>query len=169
MKGPPGETMPRRSNRVHSPSSTGFDPEAIRRTMKASLRSAGNEGATADGKRQTPLAKLRSRFGYTTSVESKNDSETFEVANKKAARVPSRKKRANDNVRTSGKATKTKKIKMFAGGYKSRNETPNDNRNERKRSVLEQLEEDSDSIPESMFPHWVQQKSNDTNEKGSIG
>jgi hypothetical protein len=68
------------------------------------------------------------------------------------------------NSKTSGKASKNKNIKMFAS-YKSRKGAL---QNADKRSVLEQLEEDSDSIPDSMFPHWVQE-SYDTDEEGLIG
>jgi hypothetical protein len=208
MKGPPGDIMPRRSKRVHCPSSTGFDPEAIRRAMEASLRSAGNElpvvtlppedqpptrstatrgtkrtyswstkgnkwevdkvkspqVVTPDGKPQSSLAKLRSRFGYNTCVQSEIDFDTAEVAMNKADRMSSAKTRVNDSVKTSGRASKNKKIKMFAG-YKPRSGALNDSRDERKRSVLEQLEEDSDSIPDSMFPDWVQQERNDTNKE----
>jgi hypothetical protein len=46
MKGPHSEIMPRRSKRMYSPSSAGFDPEAIRRATEASLRNAGADGLT---------------------------------------------------------------------------------------------------------------------------
>jgi hypothetical protein len=93
---------------------------------------------TPDGKTQSFLAKLRSRFGYDTGVQSEEDFETSEAVSINAAKMPSTKSRANDNVRTSSKASKNKKKKMFAS-YKSRNGTL---QNVDKRSVLEQLEED---------------------------
>jgi hypothetical protein len=230
MKGPPGEIMPRRSKRVYSPSSAGFDPETIRLAIEASLRSAGADGAgppytsaqallelpavsvhpedfpparstatrstkgknlkvskntpsqstkgkkwevgkmkrtqvvTPDGKTQSSLAKLRSRFGYDTGVQSEHGSETSEVANTTEARMLNAKTGGSGNAKTSGKASKNKKIKMFAS-YKSRKGAL---QNADKRSVLEQLEEGSDSIPDSMFPHWVQE-SYDTDEEGLIG
>jgi hypothetical protein len=183
--GPPdGEIVPRRSKRAYSPSSAGFDSEAIRQATEASLCSnlkASKKTATTrstkgkkweggkmkrtqvvtpDGKKQTHLAKLRSRYGYDTGVQNEEDSKASEVASNKAARMPSTKRRSNDSEETSGKARKNKKIKMFAG-YKSANGAL---QNVDKRSVLEQLEEDSDSIPDSMFPDWVPE-SNDTDEE----
>jgi hypothetical protein len=64
---------------------------------------------TPDGKSQSSLAKLRSRFGYDIIVQSEEDSETSEVASTKIAKMLCAKGRANDNVQTSGKASKKKK------------------------------------------------------------
>jgi hypothetical protein len=153
---PSGEIMPSESKRAFCPSVA--DPPAGRKRTKL---------VTPDGKAQSPLAKLRSRFGYDTGVEREEDSEASEVANTEDARMPSSKTRANADLKTTGRARRNKKIKMFAG-YNSTNGVLNDNRDEttlqnvatfsasqKKALVRQLLEEDDDSIPDSEFPEWV--------------
>jgi hypothetical protein len=156
---PSGEIMPSESKRAFCPS-VADPPPGTKRTKLV----------TPDGKSQRPLAKLRSRFGCDTGVESEEDSEdseTSEVVNTEDARMPSSKTGANDDLTTTGRARRNKKIKMFAG-YKSTNGVLNDNRDEttlqnvvtfsvsqKKALVRQLLEEDDDSIPDSEFPDWV--------------
>jgi hypothetical protein len=177
-KGPYGEIMPRRSKRVYSPSTP--DPPArttpatrstkgknlevskktATRSTKGKKLEVGKKNrtklVTPDGKSQSPLAKLRSRFGYDTGVQSEEDSETSELANTKEARKPSAKTGANDNVKTRGKASKNKKIKMFPG-YKSKNGVQNLPKLlvGQKEAPWWQLDDDDDSLPDSMFPDWL--------------
>jgi hypothetical protein len=183
---PYGEIVPRRSTRAYSPSSAGFDSEAIRRATEASLH--GNlkpskktptrstkgkkwEGGkmkrtqlvTPDGKTQTPLAKLRSRFGYDTGVPSEGDSETSELANTKKARMP--KTGAHGNMKTSDEANRNRRIKMIASHNDTGDETSFENvakpSARQKQALLKQFyaSDDDDSIPDSMFPGWVQESS----------
>lgn len=159
-KAPYGEITHRRSKRIYSPSSAGFESEEIRRAIEASFRNAGNDVAAAtrstrsakgknldvfktatritkgrklqvgkmkrtqvvtpDGKRQSSYAKLRSRFGYNTGVQSEDDSESSQAANTKVTRMPSAKSRANDDAEISGEASRKTRIKMIAG-YNSLN------------------------------------------------
>lgn len=178
---------------MYSPSSAGFDSEAIRRATEASLccnleasrktptrstkgkkwetsKMNRSQLVTPDGKTQTPLANLRSRFGYGTGVQSEDDPETSEVANTKAARMPSAKSRANDNVKTSDEASRNKRIKMIAGHNDTGDETALNNVAKpsvrQKQALLKQLyaSDDDDSIPDSRFPDWVQE-SNDTDDE----
>jgi hypothetical protein len=156
-KVPSGEIAPSGSKRVSSPSAA--DP--LTGTKRTKL-------VTPGGKSQTPLAKLRSRFGCDTGVESEEDSEASEAANTEEAKMPKSKTGANDDLKTTGRARRNKKIKMFAS-YKSTNHGElNDNRDEttlqnvvklpasqKKALVRELLEENDDSIPDSEFPDWI--------------
>jgi hypothetical protein len=168
-QGPSGDIMPRRSKRASPPSTPDPQTEATAtrstkgRKVEPAKKKKRTKLVTPNGKSQTPLAKLRSRSGCDTGVQSEEDSETSKVAKTKEARMPGAKARSNGDVR------RNKVIKMVAG-YKSTNsvrdngdETTSQNvanlSGRETKALLRQFhdddDDDDDSIPDSVFPGWV--------------